>query len=164
MAGRVDDVDLDAVIAHAGGLGQNGDAALALQFVGIHHALDIVLVFAEDAALIQHGVHQRGLAVIDVRNDGDIAREAIMLLRFAMIGRGTQDFRLHSDTTMVARPDTLTETTLPVVVIVGRPNVGKSTLFNAILGQRRSIVGDEPGITRDRIHGRRVLSGTAASS
>ncbi len=43
---------------------------------------------------------------------------------------------------------------LPVLVIVGRPNVGKSTLFNQLTRTRRSIVGDEPGITRDRIHGK----------
>ena len=73
VAGRVDDVDARALPDDRGALGEDGDAALTLQVVRIHGALGDLLVLAEGAALLQQAVHQRGLAVVDVGDDRDVA-------------------------------------------------------------------------------------------
>ena len=72
------DVDLHHLLClvvpdlNSGVLGQDRDAALTLQVVGIHHPLDDLLVFAEDARLAKKPVHQRGLAMVNVSNDSNI--------------------------------------------------------------------------------------------
>src|SRR2546429_8974383 len=77
VAGGIDDVDARAAILDGAVLGEDGDAALALDVVGIHDALAELLVGGKGARLLQQAVDQRGLAVVDVRDDGDVAGRAI---------------------------------------------------------------------------------------
>ena len=62
---------------HGGVLRQNRDAALALELVAVHGPLGDTLVGAKHPGLAKHGIDERGLAVIDVRDDGDVAAERI---------------------------------------------------------------------------------------
>ena len=73
VAGRVHDVDVGVLPVHGAVLGQDGDAAFLLQVVAVHHAFGHFFIGAEGAALAQQHVHQGGLAVVHVGDDGDVA-------------------------------------------------------------------------------------------
>ena len=73
VARRIDDVDLDALVSDGGILRKDGDAALAFEIAGIHHALNDFLILAVHARLLEHFVHERRLAVVNVGDDCDIA-------------------------------------------------------------------------------------------
>ena len=85
VAGRVDDVDPGlarlAVPQHARAFGQDGDAAFALLVVGVHGALGRRLIGSEHTRLGQKLVHQGGLAVVDVGDDGDVAQIHLTIRR-----------------------------------------------------------------------------------
>jgi hypothetical protein len=74
VARRVDDIDPGVVPLHGRGLGEDGDAALAFEVVRIKRAFGDPLVLAERAGLLQQAIDQGGLAVVDVSDDGDVAK------------------------------------------------------------------------------------------
>ena len=76
MAGRIDDVDVGTLVGHGAVLRQNGNAALFFQIVAVHHALGNVLVRSERTRLLQQLVDQRGFAVVNVGDYGDVAKGA----------------------------------------------------------------------------------------
>ena len=86
VAGGVDDVDLDAPVGDRGVLGEDGDAALALQVVRVHDQLADLLVLAEHVGLLEQAIDQGGLAVVDVRDDGDVAEVGADALGRLLLG------------------------------------------------------------------------------
>ena len=77
VARGVQDVDLHALPDDRAVLRGNGDPALALEVHAVHEAFLGFLSFAEHAGLLEHGVDERGLAVVDVRDDRDVADERV---------------------------------------------------------------------------------------
>ena len=73
VAGGVHDVDLDVAVLHGGVLGGDGDTALTLQVVGVHDAVGHSLVLTVNAGLLEQLVHQGGLAVVNVGNNGYVS-------------------------------------------------------------------------------------------
>jgi hypothetical protein len=77
VAGRIDDVNPGAAVFDRAVLGEDGDAALSLDGILIHDAIAHLLVGGEGPGLLQQAIDQRGLAMIDVGNDGDVSNRAL---------------------------------------------------------------------------------------
>jgi hypothetical protein len=73
VAWRIDDVDFHAAVTNASVLGKDGDTALTLEFIRVHDALGDVFIGTKYPALTQHGVHERCLAVVHVRDDCNVS-------------------------------------------------------------------------------------------
>ena len=73
MARRIDDIDLYTIICYSGIFRKNRDASLSFEVVGIHDSFYHRLIFAVNAALLEHFVYECRLTMIDVRDDGDVS-------------------------------------------------------------------------------------------
>jgi len=79
VAGRVDDIDPDTIPEDRAVFGRNSDTALFFQVQGVHQPFVNLLVGPEQTALSEHGIHQSGLAVVNVGDDGDVSQAVVCL-------------------------------------------------------------------------------------
>ena len=104
MAGGVDNVDVHAVIVNRRVLGENGDAPLALDVIGVHDPLGNVLVRGKGACLMQQLVDQRGLAMVNVGNDGDVADGTFGTGHWDNLGNGEGEIRRRAAYYQIGEP------------------------------------------------------------
>ena len=97
------------------------------------------------------------IALIESELDQAAERDRQDLLRAEALREGLADYELEEedlallDGQDIPATDSGLEAGLPVLAVIGRPNVGKSTLVNRVLGRRAAVVQDTPGVTRDRV-------------
>ena len=73
VAGSINDVDADALVIDGGVLGEDRDSSFTLQIIGVHNLLNNCLVFTVNACLLEHGVNDCRLAVVNVCDDGNVS-------------------------------------------------------------------------------------------
>ncbi len=110
MARGIYDIDLDALVAHCSVLGQNGNASLPLNGVGVHDTDPHLLIVTESAGLLQKLIHQSGLAMVNVGNDGYVTNVFslfdhlfILIYFYSLYPLGEKSYRLYHRAFSIAR-------------------------------------------------------------
>ena len=154
-------LELDPDSELAGKVTQAARAAAAEADV-IAFVVDVTTGITADDREVAEVVRKLGRRTVLVANKADNQRSEDLAVELFSLGIGTPiavsalhgravGDLLDALTDGFGDEDLLEESTEPSIAIVGRPNVGKSTLFNKLLGEQRSIVHDEPGTTRDAV-------------
>ena len=105
MARRVDDVDLHALVVDGNVLGKDGNAALAFLVVGVQHALFHLLIVAEHVRRPQQAVHQGGLAVVNMGDDGNVADVLLLHESSFLFGLGPRNYSALQRVSMMIGAD-----------------------------------------------------------